>query len=297
MTPDPASGRWLRSLAIAAVLALGVATCARHEAPPATTGHRIVSIGGPVTEIVYALGAGDHVVATDTSSVYPDRATKLPQLGYQRSIAAEAVLAQRPDLVLASADAGPPAAIAQLRAAGVALAIIPTAQTPDEAAARIRAVGAALHLDAQAGAMADAMLVDTRAATVAGGARPRAVLIYARGAGTLMVAGAGTTGGAMLALAGAVNAASGFHGYKTLSPEVLVDAAPDVIVVPSRGLETLGGEAALLALPGVADTPAGRARRFVAIDDLLLLGFGPRLPAAIRALASQMAAKSANQGS
>ena len=103
MTPDPASGRWLRALAIAAVIALGVVTCARREAAPGT-GPRIVSIGGAVTEIIYALGAGDRVVAVDTSSVYPTEATHLPQLGYLRSLAAEAVLAQAPDLVIASAD-------------------------------------------------------------------------------------------------------------------------------------------------------------------------------------------------
>ena len=288
MTPDPASGRWLRALAIAAVIALGVVTCARREAAPGT-GPRIVSIGGAVTEIIYALGAGDRVVAVDTSSVYPAEATHLPQLGYLRSLAAEAVLAQAPDLVIASADAGPPAAIAQLRAAGVALALIPIAQTPEAAAARIRAVGDALHVAPKARAMAELLLADTRTALTNRDARhPRAVLIYARGAGTLMVAGAGTAGGAMLELAGATNAASGFHGYKTLSPEILVESAPEVIVVPSRGLETLGGEAALLGLPGVAETPAGKAHRFVALDDLLLLGFGPRLPAAIRALAAKL---------
>ncbi len=185
MTPDPASGRWLRALAFAAVLAVGVATCARRDPAPAP-GQRIVSIGGPVTEIVYALGAGGRVVATDTSSVYPAQAGAPPRLGYQRSIAAEAVLAQNPDLVLASAEAGLPAAIAQLRAAGVPLAIIPAAMTPGEAAIRIRAVGDALHAGAAARALADQLIADTRAAQAAAHPGTRAVVIYARGAGTLM---------------------------------------------------------------------------------------------------------------
>jgi iron complex transport system substrate-binding protein len=115
------------------------------------------------------------------------------------------------------------------------------------------------------------------------------VLIYARGAGMMMVAGTDTPASAMLELAGARNAITGFAGFKPLSAESLVEAAPDVIVIPSRGLASIGGDAALLALPGVGDTPAGRARHIVAMDDLLLLGFGPRLGAAIDELARRVA--------
>lgn len=293
MTPDPASGRWLRALAIAAFVACGVVTCARSEPATPLVGRRLVTIGGAVTEIVFALGAGAHVVAVDTSSVYPPEVTKLPQVGYQRTIATESILALSPDLVIASAEAGPPAALAQLRAAGVAVTIIPVALSPEAAAARIEAIGAALDATPAATALAARVRRDTRAALArwgTAGDRPTALVIYARGAGTTMVAGTDTAGAAMLALAGARNPAT-FTGYKPLSPEALVEAAPDVIVVPSRGLATIGGEAGLLALPGVAATPAGRARRFVAMDDLLLLGFGPRLATAIDELADRLAGR------
>ncbi len=294
MIPDPGTGRALRMLAIALFLAGCVMTCSRaSEQLPSATRPRIVSVGGPITEIVFALGKGDQVIAVDTSSVYPPEVTNLPQVGYQRTLSAEGVLAMAPDLVIASADAGPPAAIEQLRTAGVAVEIMPAAATPETAAKRIEAAGVALRSSPAAIELADALRRETRAARdrccgASRGAAPKVVLIYARGTGTLMIAGSDTPAAAMLELAGARNAAVGFSGFKPLSAESLIEAAPDAIVIPARGLATLGGEAGLLALPGVAETPAGRSRRFVVMDDLLLLGFGPRLGAAIAELSTRL---------
>jgi iron complex transport system substrate-binding protein len=287
MIPDARSGARLRATVLVLYVTCCAITCTR-AGEPARTG-RIVSIGGPVTEIVFALGHGDRVVAVDTSSVYPAAVTSLPQVGYQRTLSAEAVLAVSPDLVIASADAGPPAALDQIRAAGVRIEIIPAASTVEQAAARIEAVGGVLHEPARASRAAAQLRVDASAARkrcCAGEHRvSKAVLVYARGAGTVLLAGTGTPAAAMLELAGARNAVTGFAGFKPISAEALVAAAPEAIVIPARGLASIGGETGLLALPGVADTPAGRAHRIVAVDDLLLLGFGPRLPAAIDELA------------
>lgn len=285
MIPDRTAGSWWRAIAIAAYIAAALINCTRANGD--ARGDRIVTIGGPVTEIVYALGAGRRVVAVDTSSVYPAAATRLPQVGYQRTLAAEGILAQRPALVIAGADAGPPAVLDQLRAAGVRVELVANAQTPEAAAARIEAVGKLLGVDGHP--LAAQLLAETRSARAAvPPGKPRAIAIYARGAGTLLVAGPDTTAGAMLELAGATNAATGFTGYKPLSAEALVAAAPEAIVIPTRGLATIGGEAGLLALPGVADTPAGRAKKLVALDDLELLGFGPRLGPAIAELARKI---------
>lgn len=285
MIPDPASGRILRAIALSmfalcsAVAVLDLTGCdASHH--PETGKRRIITVGGAVTETVFALGAGREVVAVDTSSVYPKATNRLPKVGYQRTLSAEGILALAPDLVIVSDEAGPPATIEQLRSAGVRVERMPPAKTVDEAIARIGAVGTALDRPSAAFAV--------RMRREAAGAiarvprdRPRFVLVYARGAGTLMVAGGDTGGSALVELAGGHNAVAGVRGYKPLSAEVLIDAAPEVIVVPARGLATIGGEAGLLALPGVRDTPAGRERRIVACDDLLPLGFGPRLPAAV----------------
>ena len=288
MIPDPRSGRVLRGIACV-MFAVGIVVVACERKPEAgeVTGQRIVSIGGAVTETVFALGAGDRVVAVDTSSVYPASTEKLPKVGYQRALSAEGILAFAPDLVLVSDEAGPASTIEQLRAAGVRVEKLSGAQTIDSAVARITAVGAAI--DRPAATLATKVRDEATAARARVPAtRPKFVLIYARGAGTLMVSGTGTQGAAMLELAGGKNAVTGFDGWKTLSAESLIAAAPDVLVMPARGLGSLGGEAGLLALPGVADTPAGRARRFVPFDDLLLLGFGPRLGPAIADLAAAL---------
>lgn len=271
-------------IVIALLAALIVSGC--ESAKPAATGaRRIVSIGGAVTETVFALGAGEEVVAVDTSSVYPEATGTLPKVGYQRMLSAEGILALSPDLVITADEAGPPAVLEQLQAAGVRVERLPAVKTVDEAVARIRRVGTALGKPADA--LAQRVQEETSAAiSRARKDQPRFVLLYARGAGTLMVAGGDTSGSAMVELAGGRNAVGNVTGYKPLSSEVLIEAAPDVIVVPLRGLTTLGGEDGLLRVPGVADTPAGKQRRIVAFDDLLLLGFGPRLPQAIDQLSA-----------
>jgi iron complex transport system substrate-binding protein len=297
MIPDHESGRWLRALALlifmlSVVADLGGCDGSKQVAPGK---RRIITVGGAVTETVFALGAGDEVVAVDTSSVYPDGALRLPQVGYQRLLSAEGMLALSPDLVIASDEAGPATTIEQLRSANVRVERMPNAKTPEEAAARITAIGAALGRPASA--LADRVRRDS-ASALARTSRdgPRFVFVYARGGGVLMVGGRDTGGSMMVELAGGRNAAGEIRGYKPLSAEVLIDAAPDVIVIPSRGLESLGGMAGMLALPGVAATPAGRDGRIVAFDDLLLLGFGPRLPEAIDELARKLRERSAPRG-
>lgn len=297
MLPDPRTGSVLRAWAIAAcgiLAAYALLGCSRgsDELRGTANAPRLITVGGAITETVFALGAGKRVVAVDTSSVFPPAVTSLPQVGYQRLLSAEGILAQAPDVLLVSAEAGPPAVLAQLRAAGIEVVVLPNAMTPDEAAARIVAIGKAI------GTSGDA---DRLAATVRAGSHQRpgatkALVIYARGGGTLMVSGTETTASAMLELAGGTNVITGFTGFKALSAEVVIAAAPEVIVIPTRGLETIGGEAGLLAIPGISDTPAGKARRIVAMDDLLLLGFGPRLPQAIDELAARLAPASKSPG-
>lgn len=262
---------------------------AAHE--PRTKAQRIVTLGGSVTEIVFALGAGEQVVGVDQSSHLPAEVAKLPKVGNFRSISAEGLLSLAPTLVIATDDAGPPAVLAQLRAAGVELHLVPTAQDLSQTVAKILGVGAALGLEEEARSLAAKVAGEVRAASEwAAGAssRPRALFIYARGAGHLFVSGRGTAAAEILRLAGADNAISAFEGYRSLTAEAVVAAAPDLIVIPTLGLESIGGIKGLLALPGIGATPAARARRIVTMDDGLLLGFGPRLGAAVRDLARQL---------
>jgi iron complex transport system substrate-binding protein len=253
---------------------------------PAPDSTRLVTVGGTITEIVFALGANDRLVGVDTSSIYPVEATEpLAKVGYQRQLSAEGVLALRPTLVLATADAGPPPAIEQLRSAGVTVILVNSEPSIEAARERIRTIGEALGKDGEARALASTLDREVEQARAQiGEGRPKVLFIYARGADTVNVAGEGTAGHAMIELAGGVNAVSGFEGYRPLTSEAAVAAAPDVVLMPSRGAESVGGQASVLDLPGIALTPAGRNRRIVTMDDLLLMGFGPRTGRALHDL-------------
>jgi heme transport system substrate-binding protein len=249
---------------------------------------RIVAVGGTVTEIVYALGLGPRVVAVDTSSVFPAEASALPQVGYQRTLAAEGVASQRPTLLLLTMEAGPPPAVEQLRGLGIPLHIIPATSSVEGAKEKIRLVAESLGAKSRGDELTRALTADlasTDALVKRATSKARVLFIYARGGGTLMVGGTGTPAAAMIGLAAGENAVSAFDGFKPLTAEAVTTAAPDVILVPTRGLASLGGLDGLLAQPGIALTPAGKTKRIVTMDDLLLLGFGPRLGRAVRELA------------
>lgn len=252
---------------------------------------RIVSVGGATTETIYALGSEASLVGTDTSSVYPEAAAKLPQVGYQRTLSAEGVISLKPTLVIISADAGPPPAIQQIENAGIKIARVNTDNTFEGTKAKIRQIAELLGKKDQGetlvskleGEMAEAERVVTSLER-----KRKVAFIFARGAGSPQVSGTGTPADAMIKLAGGANAITEFELYKPLTAEALVAAQPEVILLPARGLEAMGGVDAVLALPGVADTPAGKNRKIVSVDDVLLLGFSPRLGLAVKELSEKI---------
>jgi iron complex transport system substrate-binding protein len=258
-------------------------------APDAAGSDRIVTVGGAITETAFALGAGNHIVGVDTSSLYPEVATTLAHVGYQRTLSAEGVLALAPTLVLASSEAGPPSAIEQIRSAGVRVETVSAAPSITAARARIVDIASILGRDSSRTVAAfDAELAQAQHFVSTVAVRPNVLALYARGANTVLVFGRDTSAAAMIDLAGGANAVTAFEGSRPLTSEAVVEASPDVILLPSRGLDSLGGIDGLLGLPGIRQTPAGTARRIITVDDLLLLGFGPRTGAAVLELAEKL---------
>jgi len=251
---------------------------------------RIVCLGGTLTEIVFALGAGDAVVGVDTSSTFPAATAAIPKVGYQRNVAAEGILALRPSLLLATSDAGPPAALQQLRDSGLKVEVLPSPLSVAATKATITAVAHAIGRDDAAAPLLAAIDSDVGRlpAQADGSTAPRVLFVYARGAGTLLVAGGETAADEMIRLAGARNAVTESNGFKPLTAESVIAAAPDVVLIPTQGLHSVGGSAGLLQLPGLALTPAARQQRIVALDDLYLLGFGPRVAQAALELSQQL---------
>lgn len=269
-------------------LAVAASAVAAPRGALAQKAPRVITVGGALTEIVYRLDAQRWLVATDTTSTFPQAALALPKVGYQRSLSAEGLLALSPTLLFAGADAGPAAALEQLASAGVAIVRTKGDHTFESLVANVEQVAGGLARAREGKALADKLRGEwqsTRASIRDAGPRPRVMFVLSHAANNVQVAGRGTAAEAMITYAGGVNALSGFDGYRPLSPEAAIAAAPDVILCTREGVTALGGTDALLSRPGIALTPAGRARRVLAPDALLLLGFGPRLPQAVQELA------------
>lgn len=281
--PDHAGRRALvgRLGALAACTALPGITVAAAQA-------RVVCVGGALTEIACALDAGHQLVGVDSTSQFPQSVRSLPSVGYARTLAAEGILALAPTLVVATEDAGPPAVLRQLASAGVPVEVLPARHRIEGLLERVRRLGVLLDRRPQAARLEASLRADWDAARrpvlARAGAGPRVLFVLAHTPGQAMVSGQGTAADAMLQYAGARNAVQGDEGYKPLAPEAVVAAAPDILLATEQGLAASGGVTGLLALPGVARTPAGSERRVLAIEASLLLGFGPRLPQALQLL-------------
>jgi iron complex transport system substrate-binding protein len=264
---------------------------AASTAAPKAAADRIVVVGAPITEIVYALGFGDKVIAVDLSSAYPPEAASKPRVGYQRTLAAEAILSQKPGMLLLAAESGPPSAIEQLRGTGVPMHVIPSEDSLAGAERKIREVASVLAAPDGGEALVGKLQAEaaaSKALLARVKSKPKVVFIYSRAPGALMVAGRNTPADAMITLAGGENPITGYEGFKALTAESLTAAAPDVLLVPEHSLASLGGVAGVVGQPGAALTPAGRNGKVVAMEDALVIGFGPRSGAAIGTLARRI---------
>lgn len=275
----------------AAGFALLAATLTAADTPAAPP-QRIISVDGALTEIVYALGAADRLVGVDTTSLYPAAAEALPKVGYKRALSAEGLLSLSPEVVLATDDAGPPEVLEQVTRAGVPIRSIP--DTPTVAGLHRKIGAVAELLDAEAAAERLRARIDRRlgaveAATAEAARRPRVLFLLHVGGGNDLAAGRSTAADTVIRLAGGENVLyDAFEGYKPLSAEAALAAAPEVILVTERNLEGLGGKDGLLTRAALAATPAGDAGRVVSMDGPLLLAFGPRLGEAAATLARHL---------
>jgi iron complex transport system substrate-binding protein len=297
------------STTVATVAPAGAPPEAAPELPVTVTGadgdevtvrdvSRIIPANGDIAEVVFALGLGADVVATDLSATYPPEADALPEVGYQRSLLVEPMLGHDPTVVVANTDAGPDDSLDQLRDAGVPVVVLDYPHDLTGPAAKIRLVAQALGVPARGEALArevDAAIAGAVAdaearVEAAGGERPRVAFLYLRGDSVQQLGGRGSRADALIEAAGAVDVGVelGLDDFEPLSEEALVRAAPDVFLVTTTGIESVGGVDAFLELPAIAQTPAGRDRRVVAVDDQLLLGLGPRTGDALAQLVTEL---------
>lgn len=251
---------------------------------------RIVSIGGSITEIVYALGEERHLVARDSTSSYPEEAQKLPDVGYMRALSPEGVLSVNPSGILALQGSGPKEAVDVLKKSSVPFIEVPDRFNHEGILEKIRIVGKALGVEAKAEKLAaetDAKLTAAEKQTASIKERKRVLFVLSTQGGKILAAGGDTAADGIIRLAGAVNAVEGFSGYKGMTDEAIVSAKPDVILTMKGGGPPIS-EDELFANPAVASTPAGTNRKMVSIWGGYLLGFGPRTAEAIHDLAVEL---------
>ena len=219
-------------------------------------------------------------MGVDSSSRdYIAEVANVPRVGAFRTMSAEGIVSLKPDLVLASIDAGPPEAIIQLRQAGIAVEVLPRNYTLDEVKAGVRRIARILQLPAKGEELVSSIDRDMAAVDAMRARIPRKPHVIFCGLGPNMpggnISGTNTRIAEMIQLAGGINAIAGFEGFRPMTDEGVIAAAPEIIVITQRSFERAGGVDGILKLPGVALTPAGKKRRIVPVSDMYFQGFGP----------------------
>ncbi len=282
-------------VAIALSLATGAASADTVDRFTDTS--RIVSVGGSLTEIVYALGAENMLAGRDQTSVYPEAVKKLADVGYMRQLAPEGVLSVNPTGILLLEGSGPQDTLDVLKKASVPMIVVPETFTGESVVRKIEIVGKALGLEDKAQTLAAEISSDIEAAEkAAAGHNPRKRVLFVLSApgGRLMASGTGTAADGMIKLAGGENVISEYHGYKQLTDEAVEKTAPDMILIMDTGADGMTPES-LMKNPVIAATPAGRNGNIVSKEASYLLGFGPRTGAAIRDLSAKLYGAPAGQ--
>lgn len=244
---------------------------------------RIVTIGGDVSEIAYALGVGDRIVARDSTSLNPAALKALPDVGYMRLLNVEGIIALKPTLVLSTARAEPSRALSQVREYGAKLVFVPADKSPAKVIDKIRLIAAAVEQE-EKGRQLIQHYQQQLATVVATPLPVKALFIMIHAGIPPLAAGVDTAADSMFRASGLKNAIEEFSGYRPLSQEGIIASAPDLLIVTTHGVAALNGVENVWRLPGLALTPAGKQKRLLVLDDMALLGFGLHTPDVLKQL-------------
>jgi iron complex transport system substrate-binding protein len=247
---------------------------------------RVVVLANGVAEIIQSLNAQSVIVGRDISST-EDSLAEIPIVTSGHQVLPEKVIALKPDLVLIDASTGPKSAIETIKSAGIKVIQTPESWSLKDLPIKVRAVGDAIGAQDQAEELVKQVNQSLSVSKVKNS--PRVAFLYLRGTSSVyLIGGAGSGADSLLTAIGAIDVGgqSLARPFNTLTAESLAKLNPDVILVMSKGLESVGGVQGLLKLPGVAQTKAGKNSAVIDVDDSLLLSFGPRTPSLVEALAT-----------
>lgn len=238
---------------------------------------RLISIGGDVSEIIYALNAEQNLVGRDITSIVPEQVKALPDVGYMRNLNAEGILALKPTRVIASSAAQPSVVLEQLAAAGVKVDTVPMGNTAESVKEKITLVGSLVGKPQQAVQLSEKFANEIKA--VANSPLDVKVLFILNRAGAnQMAAGKETVPDTAIQMIGAKNAMGNVVRYSPISQEGVIAANPDLVVLTNLGVEGLGSIDKVWQLPGLALTNAGKHKRVVVVEDIAFLTFGLTIP-------------------
>jgi iron complex transport system substrate-binding protein len=256
-----------------------------------------LDIYGSLAATVFGLGLGDNVVGRDTSTSFAG-AEDLPlvtQNGHELN--AEAILELNPSVIITDSSIGPWDVVLQMREAGIPVVVTTPERNLDNVGDIVNLVGAALGVPEEGRALTErvnaeiaAEVAEIAAVTPADPAeRPRILFLYVRGnAGVYYIFGEESGADTLIQALGGIDVAGeiGWMGMRPMTAEALVKAQPDMLLMMTKGLDSVGGVDGLLErIPAVAETPAGVNRRIVDMSDYEIMSFGPRTAGVLDALA------------
>ena len=249
---------------------------------------RVVVLANGVAEIMNALNAKALIVGRDLSS--SEKALgDIPVVTSGHQVLPEKVIALKPDLVIIDASTGPKSAIYQIKAAGIRVEKTPESWNLDDISVKVQAVADVIGAPQQGVLLNQAMSSAITNSKLS--SKPRIAFLYLRGTSSIyLIGGEGSGADSLISAIGGIDvgAAALPRPFNTMTAESLAMLNPDVIIVMTKGLESVGGISGLLKLPGVAQTEAGKNQAVIDVDDSLLLSFGPRTPSLVQVLAKKV---------
>ena len=270
-----------------AIAALGFG-CARENAQ---TGPRVVSVSKQINEFLYEIHAESVLVARDLTSIYPEQIKTLPSVGYHRALNAEGIISMKPTMLLTDGNFGPDAVSEQVKKVGIPIVTMKPGAGQDSAQLLMAQLGKEFHHEKQADSVIAQWKSDMAAALAdtvkwAGQPKPRVMIMHmGQIANSYLAIKRGSAGDQIIQWAGGVNAIDSIGGMLRLTPEIIAKAAPDIIIATDVGFDRLGSAEKFAEMPGVALTPAGKAKKIYRIDEIEVMYFGPRTAMSLRKIA------------
>jgi iron complex transport system substrate-binding protein len=255
------------------------------------TDARIVALANGAAELIDAMGYRENLVGRDIASSTTEL-TDIPIVTSGHQVIPETIIALQPTLVIIDDATGPSSAISKLEKAGIRIVSVSQNWNLAELVSKIEEIGTALGAPQSAARLKSLLTESIDGNLVEASATDKKIKIaflYLRGTSSIyLVGGKGSGADYLIEATGAVDVGAQklSKPFTPLTAETMAQLNPDLILVMIGGLESVGGVSGLVKLPGIAQTPAGKNRQVVAVDDSLLLSFGPRTPSLISELAT-----------